>query len=148
MVALGRPLPLADALTFRAFETWIHGEDIAAATGRPAVPPLPEHMHPLADVAARALPRVISRRIGPPHDRHVRLHLTGAGGGTWIVPLDPAIPIPAVVRPAVVLTLDVVEFCRLAGDRRDPGSVAVEVWGDTGLAREFLAAVPAMAPMP
>jgi uncharacterized protein (TIGR03083 family) len=148
MVPLGRPLPLADALTVRAFETWIHGEDIAAATGRRAVPPLPEHVHPMADFAARVLPRVISRRIAPPRDRYVRLHLTGAGGGTWTVPLDPAGPIPATVRPAAVVTLDVVDFCRLAGDRRDPESIAVEVRGHTGLAREFLAAVPTMAPVP
>jgi uncharacterized protein (TIGR03083 family) len=145
-VALGRPLPLADALTARAFETWIHGEDIAAATGRPAVPPLPEHVRPMADFAARVLPRVLSRRVAPPHDGHVRLHLTGAGGGTWTVPLDPAVP--AAVRPAAVVTLDAVEFCRLAADRRDPGQVAVEVRGDVAVAREFLAAVPALAAVP
>jgi uncharacterized protein (TIGR03083 family) len=148
MVALGRSFAMADALAARAFETWIHCEDIATATGRPAVPPLPEHVHPMADFAARVLPRVISRRIAPPHDRYVRLHLTGAGGGTWTVPLDPAVTVPAAVRPAAVVSLDVVEFCRLAGDRRDPGRIAVEVRGDTALAREFLAAVPAMAPVP
>jgi len=147
-VALGRPLPLADALAARAFETWIHGEDIATATGRPAFPPLPEHVHPLADLAARVLPRVVSRRIAPPHDRHLRLHLTGAGGGVWTVPLDPAATAPASVRPAAVVVLDVVEFCRLAADRRDPGRIAVEIRGDTALAREFLAAVPTLAPVP
>jgi len=144
----GDPLSLPDTLAARAFETWIHGEDIAAATGRPAVPPLPEHLHPLADVAARVLPRVISRRIAPPHDRYVRLRLTGDGGGTWTVPLDPAVTAPAAVRPAVVIALDVVEFCRLAANRRDPGRIAVEVQGDAALAREFLAAVPALAPVP
>jgi uncharacterized protein (TIGR03083 family) len=147
-VSLGRPLPLADALTARAYETWIHGEDIAAAAGRPAVPPLPAHVRPMADLAARVLPHVVSRRIAAPHDRHLRLQLTGAGGGTWTVPLDPAATLPATARPAAVVTLDVVEFCRLAGDRRDPGRIAVQVTGDTALAREFLAAVPAMAPVP
>ena len=147
-VSLGRPLPLPDALAARAFETWIHREDIAAATRRPAVAPLPEHVHPLADLAARVLPRVLSRRIAPPHDRYVQLHLTGAGGGTWTVPLDPGMSVAAPVRPAVAVALDVVEFCRLAGDRRDPGRIAVEVRGDATLAREFLAAVPTMAPVP
>jgi uncharacterized protein (TIGR03083 family) len=148
MVTLGRPLPLANALAARAFETWIHGEDIAAAAGRSAVPPLPEHVHPLADIAARVLPSVISRRIAPPHDRYVLLHLTGGGGGTWTVPLDPAATVPAAVRPAAMVTLDVIEFCRLAANRRDPGQITVDVQGDTALAREFLAAVPAMAPVP
>ena len=101
-----------------------------------------------ADLAARVLPRVVSRRIAPPHDRHLRLHLTGAGGGTWTVPLDPAGTVPAAARPAAVVVLDVVEFCRLAADRRDPGRIAVEVQGDTALAREFLAAVPTLAPVP
>jgi uncharacterized protein (TIGR03083 family) len=147
-VVLGRPFPLADALTARAYETWIHGEDIAAAAGRPAVPPLPEHVHPMADFAARLLPRIVSRRIAAPHDRSVRLRLTGAGGGSWTVPLDPAVTGPEATRPAAVVTLDVIEFCRLAGARRDPERIAVEVEGDSGLARDFLAAVPSMAPVP
>jgi uncharacterized protein (TIGR03083 family) len=148
MVVLGRPFPLADALLARAFETWIHGEDIAAVTGSPTVPPLPEHVHILTDFAARVLPQVISRHIPPPHDRFLRLRLTGDGGGTWTVPLDPAATAPAVVQPATVVTLDVVEFCRLAADRRDPARITVEIQGDTTLAREFLAAVPSMAPVP
>jgi hypothetical protein len=53
-----------------------------------------------------------------------------------------------VARPATVVTLDVVEFCRLAGGRRDAARIAVEVRGDGTLARDFLAAVPAMAPVP
>jgi uncharacterized protein (TIGR03083 family) len=147
-VFLGRPLPLADALAARAFETWIHGEDIAAATGRPTVPPLPEHIHPMADFATRALPHVLVRRHPPPDDRYVRLRLTGAGGGTWTVPLDPAATVPALAQPAAVVTLDVVDFCRLAGDRRAAGQLTVEVRGDAALAREFVAAVPAMAVVP
>ncbi|MET0418374.1 MAG: maleylpyruvate isomerase family mycothiol-dependent enzyme [Actinoplanes sp.] len=147
-VPLDGPLALADALAARAFETWIHSEDIAAATGRPAVPPLPEHVHPMADLAARLLPRLISRRVAPPHDRQVRLHLTGGGGGTWTIPLDPAAAAAATARPAAVVTVDVVAFCRLAADRVDQGQIAVELLGDTALAREFLAAVPAMAVVP
>jgi len=147
-VTLGRPFPLADALLARAFETWIHGEDIAAVTGRPTVPPLPEHVHVMTDFATRVLPGVVTQRITPPHDRFLRLDLTGDGGGTWTVPLDPAAMAPVAVRPAAVVTLDVVEFCRLAADRRDPRQITVAVRGDAALAREFLAAVPALAPVP
>ncbi|XVV13114.1 maleylpyruvate isomerase family mycothiol-dependent enzyme [Actinoplanes sp. CA-131856] len=139
--ALGAPLCLPDALTARSYETWIHREDIAVATGRRTPPPLPGHVRPMAELAVRFLPRVVSRR-----GRHVRLELTGDGGGTWTVPLGPSTG--AVSRPAAVVTLDVVEFCRLAGDRRDPGHVAAEVGGDTTLARDFLAAVPALAVVP
>ncbi|MFF5080618.1 maleylpyruvate isomerase family mycothiol-dependent enzyme [Actinoplanes sp. NPDC000266] len=139
--ALGPPLCLPDALTARAYETWIHREDIAAATGRRTPPPLPGHVRPMAELAVRFLPRVMSRR-----GRHVRLELTGEGGGTWTVPLGPSTGV--VSRPSAVVSLDVVEFCRLAGDRRDPGRVAAEVGGDAALAREFLAAVPALAVVP
>jgi hypothetical protein len=102
----------------------------------------------MADFATRTLPHVLVRRIPPPDHRCVRLRLTGAGGGTWTVPLDPAATVPAVVRPAAVVTLDVVEFCRLAGDRRTAERLTVEVRGDAALAREFVAAVPAMALVP
>ncbi|WP_179855641.1 maleylpyruvate isomerase family mycothiol-dependent enzyme [Paractinoplanes atraurantiacus] len=140
--ALGPPLCLPDALTARAYETWIHREDITVATGRrPLPPPLPGHVRLMAELAVRFLPQVVSRTAG-----HVRLELTGEGGGTWSVPLGPSLA--GVSRPAAVVTLDVVEFCRLAGDRRDPDGVAAEVGGDTGLAREFLAAVPALAVVP
>ncbi|MCA2211277.1 maleylpyruvate isomerase family mycothiol-dependent enzyme [Jidongwangia harbinensis] len=145
-VTLDRPVPLVDALTARAFETWIHGEDIAAAAGRRPLPPLPEHLHPMADLAARILPHVLFRHVPPPHDRSVRLHLTGDGGGSWTVPLRATVPGRG--RPAAVISVDVVEFCRLAGDRRDPARVPVEVRGDTAVARQFLAAVPAMAVVP
>ncbi|GAA2700826.1 maleylpyruvate isomerase family mycothiol-dependent enzyme [Actinoplanes palleronii] len=147
-VYLGLSLALADALAARAFETWIHGEDIAGALGRTYVLPLPEHLRPMADLAARVLPAVVSRRVAAPHDRFVRLRLTGDGGGTWTVPLDPAATAGTTVRPAAEITLGVVEFCRLAAARRDPELVGAEIRGDTALAREFLAAAPAMAPVP
>ncbi|MFF5076081.1 maleylpyruvate isomerase family mycothiol-dependent enzyme [Actinoplanes sp. NPDC000266] len=145
-VTLSRPFPLADALTARAYETWIHGEDIAAATGRPPLPPLPGHIHPMADLAARLLPRVVSRRLSSTEVIH--LHLTGPGGGTWTVPLDPATVASAAVEPAATVTLDVIEFCRLAGARRTPSQLAITTEGDTALAGAFLAAVPSMAPVP
>ncbi|XVU25879.1 maleylpyruvate isomerase family mycothiol-dependent enzyme [Actinoplanes sp. CA-054009] len=141
--ALGAPLCLPDALTARSYETWIHREDIAAATGRRTPPPLAGHVRPMAELAVRFLPQVVSRRVAA-RGRHVRLELTGEGGGMWTVPLGPA----TVSRTAAVVRLDVTEFCRLAGDRRAPDDVAAEVGGDAELAREFLAAVPGLAVVP
>ncbi|GAA4936013.1 maleylpyruvate isomerase family mycothiol-dependent enzyme [Actinoplanes utahensis] len=147
-VLMGRPFPLVDAVLARAFETWIHTEDIAAATGRPIVVPLPEHIHPMTDFAVRVLPAVISRHIAPPHDRLIRLHLTGPGGGIWTVPLDLAAVVPATARPAAEVTVDLVEFCRMAADRQDPARVTARFAGDTALARDFLNALPSMATVP
>jgi uncharacterized protein (TIGR03083 family) len=142
-VRLERPTPVPDALVARAFETWVHGGDIAAVTGRPTVPPLPEHLYPMADLAARMLPHVLRRRVAAPAGRHVRLHLTGAGGGTWNVPLDPAGTMSS--GPAAVLSVDTVEFCMLVGDRRDPARIRAGIRGDEALARDVLAAAPGLA---
>lgn len=144
-VAVGRPLPVPDVLVARAFETWVHGNDIAAATGRPAVLPLPEHLHAMADLAARALPFAIARRGTATGERCVRLHLTGAGGGTWTIPLAPGGPVG---DPVAVLTVDIVEFCLLVGARREPDEVRAGIRGDDVPARELLRAAPALAPVP
>jgi uncharacterized protein (TIGR03083 family) len=144
-VRLGFPMVVPDALLARAFETWIHTEDIAGATGSAATTPLPEHLHPMADLAARMLPKVTARRMPEADGRHVRLHLTGAGGGTWTVPVVSGHPAG---EPDAEITADVVEFCRLVGGRRDPDAFPAELGGDTALARAWLAAAPSLAPYP
>ncbi|MFC7534509.1 maleylpyruvate isomerase N-terminal domain-containing protein [Actinoplanes sp. GCM10030250] len=141
-VKLGRRMTVADALLARAFETWIHTEDIAGATGSPTVTPLPSHLHPMADLAVRMLPAVTGRVVT---GRSISLHLTGEGGGRWTVPVSAG---PVVSESDAGVTVDVVEFCRLVGDRREPSLLDVEISGDPVLAREWLAAVPALAPYP
>ncbi|WP_328467846.1 maleylpyruvate isomerase family mycothiol-dependent enzyme [Actinoplanes sp. NBC_00393] len=143
-VTLGFPMPVPDAVLARAFETWIHTEDIAGATDSPAIPPLPEHLNPMADLAARLLPKVTARRF--PQGGSIRLHLTGPGGGVWTVPAGRHSD--AGGRPYAEVTADVVEFCRLVGGRRDPATFPAGIRGDAGLAREWLAAAPDLAPYP
>ncbi len=154
--------PIQDALAARAFETWIHREDIATVIYRPTVTPLPEHLHPMADLAIRILPLVTAARVADPdEERWVRAELTGPGGGIWMVPLLPGgdgarqiAPPPAtgtepvaasVPEPAVTVVLDVVDFGRLAAGRRDPNALSVTLSGDTRLGLDWLAAVPAVA---
>ncbi|WP_430787872.1 hypothetical protein [Actinoplanes sp. G11-F43] len=154
--------PIQDALAARAFETWIHREDIATVIYRPTVTPLPEHLHPMADLAIRILPLVTAARVADPdEERWVRAELTGPGGGIWMVPLLPGgdgarqiAPPPAtgtepvaasVPDPAVTVVLDVVDFGRLAAGRRDPNALSVTLSGDTRLGLDWLAAVPAVA---
>jgi RNA polymerase sigma factor (sigma-70 family) len=45
------------ALVQRAFETWIHADDIRTALGRAAEPPSPHHLRLIADLGASLLPR-------------------------------------------------------------------------------------------
>jgi len=47
--------------------------------------------------------------------------------------------------PDVTLTADVVEWCRLVGDRIDPAVFRHAVEGDTSLGRDLVAAAPALA---
>ncbi|MEV6305687.1 maleylpyruvate isomerase family mycothiol-dependent enzyme [Actinoplanes sp. NPDC051861] len=143
-VTLGFTMPVPDALLARAFETWIHAEDIAGVTSSPSITPLPEHLNPMADLAVRMLPRVTSHRLPEASGRQIRLLLTGPGGGTWTVPLGE----PAGFDTDAEVSVDVVEFCRLVGDRRDPAVIPAEVSGDERLAREWLSVVPALAPYP
>jgi hypothetical protein len=137
-----------DALLARAFETWIHSEDIAGATRSPATTPLPEHLHPMADLAVRLLPKVTSRRLPGADGRRIRLHLTGPGGGTWTVPVGRGDSNHHGAGSDAEVTADVVEFCRLVGARRDPATFPAGISGDAGLARDWLAAAPDLAPYP
>ncbi|RFS87034.1 maleylpyruvate isomerase family mycothiol-dependent enzyme [Actinomadura spongiicola] len=133
---------LSDHLFARAFETWIHATDIGQATGRALPPPLAEHVHPLADFGARILPSalVLTGREHP--DQTLRLILDGPGGGEWTVPLGSG---TADVEPSVRVRMDVIEFCFLAGGRRDPESVRAETSGDPAVTRDVLASVPAFS---
>ncbi|MBO3743447.1 maleylpyruvate isomerase family mycothiol-dependent enzyme [Actinoplanes flavus] len=147
-IAVGWAMPVPDALVARAFETWIHSEDIGGVLARPTVTPLPEHLNPMADLAVRTLPLATATRVTAPEGRHVRLHLTGPGGGTWTVPVAPPAPgstPPASLVPDAEVTADIVEFCRLVGDRRRPEQLSVSIAGDTRLGLEWLAAAPALA---
>lgn len=58
----GFELPLRDALVDRAFECWVHAEDIADAVDYPYEPPAPRHLHGMIDLAVRMLPGALAQR--------------------------------------------------------------------------------------
>jgi uncharacterized protein (TIGR03083 family) len=130
-------MPLADIMAARAFETWIHAKDIAAAVGRSLPEPPGEHVHRVADLGARTLPAAMARGGVVLNGRSVGLVLTGEGGGSWLV--------PRVEGPAVELELDVLAFCSLMGDRLAPADVDVTIRGDAGLGRDVLGAAASLA---
>jgi len=131
----GLPLSLRNAYLSRAFETWIHADDIRTGIGRPVDPPCPTHLRALADLHIRSLPAAL-RLSGRTHpDRTAHIRLTGAVTDDWRIPLSR----PAPTEPAVTLTADALEFCYLAANRRAPGSVPVAVTGDRALADDLLA---------
>ena len=131
-----------DTLLVRSFEAWIHTDDLRNAAGLPSAPPEARHLSLMSDLASRILPLALAV-AGRAHDgKTARLVLTGAGGGDWLVPMGAGEP---AVVPDVTVTADVVEWCRLVGDRVAPDELQVELAGDEALGRDLVAAAPALA---
>ncbi|MCH6160928.1 zf-HC2 domain-containing protein [Streptomyces sp. M600PL45_2] len=153
-------LPVRDAMLDRAFECWMHAEDIADAIDYPYTAPQGEHMHHMVDLAARLLPGTIAWRrrtglSGAPHrlttagapGRALHLEVEGDGGGDWYIPLDsPA----AAVRPedtVAHVALDRYEFCQLVAGHVQPLEAAAGQDGDREAVRDVLFAAASLSRM-
>jgi uncharacterized protein (TIGR03083 family) len=133
----GLSMPVRNAYLGRAFETWIHADDIRLAIGRPVDPPRPAHLRDLADLHLRSLPAALRRSGRTPPDRTARVRLTGAFTHEWRIPLSRSAALDS--DPAVTITADALEFCYLAANRRAPGTVPLTVTGDQNIAGDLLA---------
>ncbi|WP_416986601.1 zf-HC2 domain-containing protein [Streptomyces sp. T028] len=157
-------LPLRDAMLDRAFECWVHAEDIAEAVDYPYAPPAPRHLRGMIDLAARMLPRVLAarRRAGlaapaPSAARHLvsagspgrslRLEIEGDGGGQWLIPLDSPGAVGSADYEVAHVALDDVEFCRLAAGHVRPEEAAAGQLGDREAIRDVLFAAASMSRM-
>ncbi|SCK40548.1 Putative zinc-finger [Streptomyces sp. WMMB 714] len=153
-------LPVRDALLERAFECWMHAEDIATAIHYPYTAPQSTHLHHMVDLAARMLPETIARRrraglAGPPRrlstagtpGRALHLEVEGDGGGDWYIPLDsPA----AAVRPGDAVAhvaLDDYEFCQLAAGHVAPAEAMAGRDGDREAIEDVLFATASLSRM-
>ncbi|MEU7058898.1 zf-HC2 domain-containing protein [Streptomyces sp. NPDC046197] len=155
-------LPLRDAMLDRAFECWVHAEDIAEAVDYPYEPPAPRHLHGMLDLAARMLPSVLAarRRAGlasPGRARHLvpagepgrslRLEIEGLGGGEWLIPLDSPGAVGSAEHEVAHVALDGVEFCRLAAGHVSPREAAAGQAGDREAIRDVLYAAASLSRM-
>ncbi|MGW0293178.1 zf-HC2 domain-containing protein [Streptomyces tuirus] len=155
-------LPLHDAMLDRAFECWVHAEDIADAVDYPYDPPSPRHLHRMIDLAARMLPTALAhrRRAGlasPAHHRHLvaagepgrslRLEIEGSGGGEWLIPLDSPAAKGSAEHEVAHVALDGVEFCRLAAGHVPPQDAAAGQVGDREAIRDVLFAAASLSRM-
>jgi uncharacterized protein (TIGR03083 family) len=129
-------------LTSRAFETWTHDDDIRDALGRDRVVPQPVELGVMSELAVTILPLCLAA-TGATVEAAARLVLTGDGGGDWTVSLDGA----AHDAPAVTITLDVVDYCRVVADRLgpEPEVCGATLEGDEQLGRTLLACASALA---
>jgi uncharacterized protein (TIGR03083 family) len=133
-------LPLDLLLVVRAFELWIHGNDIRQAAGLPSSVPDPSTLSLMTQAAAQLLPHAAAR-IGLREPTSVHLVLTGPGGGTWDIPIghDPPAPAP------VGIVADAVGFCWLAANRTTPDRLDLHITGDPDRAAMVLAAASSLA---
>nr|WP_078662603.1 maleylpyruvate isomerase N-terminal domain-containing protein [Streptomyces bicolor] len=156
-------LPLHDAMLDRAFECWVHAEDIAEAVDYPYEPPSGRDLHSMVGLAARMLPTVLSarRRAGlaapasGPHrhlvsagepGRSLRLEIEGSGGGEWLIPLDSPAAVGSAEHEVAHIALDGGEFCRLAAGHVSPTEAAGQV-GDREAIRDVLFAAASLSRM-
>ncbi|WP_435812149.1 zf-HC2 domain-containing protein [Streptomyces olivaceoviridis] len=156
-------LPLHDAMLDRAFECWVHAEDIAEAVDYPYAPPAPRHLNRMIDLAARLLPTALAarRRAGlsapgrrTPHlvpagapGRSLRLEIEGPAGGEWLIPLDSPAAVGSADFEVAHVALDGVEFCKLAAGHVPPAEAAVGRVGDREAIKDVLFAVASLSRM-
>ncbi|MCG6494605.1 maleylpyruvate isomerase family mycothiol-dependent enzyme [Kitasatospora sp. A2-31] len=133
-------LPYHELLRRRAFDVWVHEQDLRRALGTPGNLDSPGALV-TRDVLLELLPKAVAHRAGAPAGTALVVDVTGpveflrtvrvdAGGrGT----VDESISL----APDVQLTLDWETYVRLACGRGRPGPVTVE--GDQELASRILA---------
>jgi uncharacterized protein (TIGR03083 family) len=129
-------------LVTRSFETWTHADDIRRALERPLEPPTPSGIQRMADLSIKSMPAALELTGRPHRGKTARVVLTGEGGGDWLIPLGFS---EASESPDVVLTADVVEWCRVASERRAPEALLPATEGDPTLADDLAAASSAFA---
>jgi uncharacterized protein (TIGR03083 family) len=128
--------PLVEALTQRAFETWIHADDIRATLALPQQEPPPEHVARIVGFGVNLLPHAMDAAGRGHPGRAVRLTLSGGGGGAYVVPLSATYDGAA---PTAEVALAAVRFCRLMAGRSAPAGSGIRVSGDERVAADFIA---------
>ena len=136
----GMRLPLGTLLVIRAFELWIHDNDIRQAVGLPPMVPDPSTLSMMTQAAARLLPHAVARS-GLSEPTSVHLVLTGPGGGTWDIPIGHSPPAPAPIS----IVADAVGFCQLVANRATPDRLSLHITGDPDRAAIVLAAASTLA---
>ncbi|MBP2583945.1 hypothetical protein J3A78_004423 [Streptomyces sp. PvR006] len=151
-------LPLRDSLLERAFECWVHADDIANAVAYPYAAPSGAHLHSMIDLAARLLPGALANRrrtglasparrlveAGTP-GRSLHLEVEGSGGGHWYIALDSPAALGSPEQVVAQVAMDGVEFCQLVAGHISPAEAAAGQDGDREAIGDVLSAVASLS---
>ena len=120
----------------------MHEQDIRRATGRPGNLDSPATVHS-ADYLAETLGFVLGKKVGAPAGTTAVLEIAGHAPYAFGIGEDgrgrrlDAVP----AEPSLTLRTDRESFLVLAGGRRGPDAVEVEVLGDADLGARVLASL-------
>lgn len=121
---LGRAVVPSTLALDRAFETWVHANDIRRVTNRSSLDPSGEHFALLCGYVVDLLPGALATSSRT-HDAVLTVALSGPGGGTFTVPLGSG----CASGNEGALQASARELCLLVGDRIDPADFACTVRG-------------------
>jgi uncharacterized protein (TIGR03083 family) len=140
-VVAGEDWDMVELLRNRAFDAWMHEQDLRRAVTRPGNLGGPGALVTW-EMLGHALPFLVVKRAGAAAGQAVQLDSTGALARTIGVVVDDAgrgrlVPGP-VAAPVAALSADWVTWVRLLGGRLSPNDAVVEMSGDTALARRLV----------
>ncbi|WP_377270406.1 maleylpyruvate isomerase family mycothiol-dependent enzyme [Peterkaempfera sp. SMS 1(5)a] len=136
-----RQMPYHEVLRRRAFDVWVHEQDLRRALGQPGHLGSPGALV-ARDLLIQALPKVVAKLAGAPAGSTVVVDVHGAVEFIRTVRVDDSgrgsVDETVPLAPAVQLTTDWETYARLACGRIRPETAPVKVEGDEQLARRIL----------
>ncbi len=144
---IGGEGPYSELMVFRAFDCWVHEQDIRRAVGRPGNLDGPGGRR-MFQIVVRGLPMIVGKRAAAPAGTAVTFEISGEFEFTRHVQVGEdgrAAFAETVPEDATVLRMDWETYTRLVTGRCTSAEVTVGVSGDEGLAARILGAM-ALAP--
>ncbi|MGW4564287.1 maleylpyruvate isomerase family mycothiol-dependent enzyme [Streptomyces sp. NPDC004561] len=140
---LGTEVTLEQAYRARAFDAWVHEQDLRAALGRPGNLDSPG-AHVVRDMLLAALPKVVAKDAEAPRSSAVVLDVHGPVEFLRTIRVDiqgrGTLETAPALGPVAALTLDWETYVRLACGRVTPEAVAdhIKTEGDPDVAAAIL----------